>query len=98
MNSQTLQLTREESTKIERLHYICESYKNFISILAREYSETKSHELELMIDKYRIQYQNYNIEFNVNVRQLLNNQFNNKIPSTLHYNFLFDESKVELTW
>ena len=50
-NKKKFQLTAQESLEIERLNYICKSYRSFISILARAYSEAPSEQLKAMIEE-----------------------------------------------
>lgn len=97
MQKKKVNIDKEQSITIERLHYIMMSYKNIICVLAREFAENKSTETAAMIDKYRVDYQNAYIEFMVNVNTLIASIIG-KVPSSIEYEFDFDNNEVELSW
>lgn len=82
---------------IERKWYIYNSYRAFISVLAREFSVTKSAETCDMIEKYRSDFQAAFIEFKVTVNTLIHSLLG-YIPDNVHYDFLFDDREVVLEW
>ena len=96
-NIKTHYLDIETNQYIERLYYICQSYKSFLSILARSFSDNKSKETSDMIEKYRLEYQNYDIEFNMAINTLITTILN-EIPVGIQYSFDFDKREVVLKW
>lgn len=82
---------------IERANYICKSYSAFISILAREFANSKSKELEDLLEKYRIMYQNAYIKFNMYINTIIENEFGKTIQN-MYYDINFIERKITFRW
>lgn len=97
MNKKQFDLNNEIANKIERENYIYLSYKSFLSILAREFAESKSTETADMIEKYRIEYQNHYINLSIYIKELTISLLG-YLPEKYKYNFDFNNLKVEFIW
>ena len=96
-NERTFPLTPSESLKIERLHYITDSYQKFICILAKSFSEFPSEEGKEMIEHYRPLFQKSLIELQVAQKALFASLFE-KVPEHLEFTFDFERAEVNCRW
>lgn len=96
-NRKVFSLSEEEILSIERLNYIFQSYSAFISILAREYSNSPSESLSEMIDEYRQLCQKSWIELSVRQNALFKALFET-VPQNMEFNFDFNRMEVTCSW
>lgn len=90
-------LEENTSNYFERLYFICESYKSFLSILIRAHCDDLSNNYCEMIEKYKKEYQNYYIEFKIAINTLINNLLG-FIPKNVNYSFNFNRREVVFEW
>lgn len=93
----TFHLSELESLNIERLHCINESYKDFIAVLAKSFSEAPSDSTEEMIEHYRALCQRSWIELHV-AQNALFTALIGKIPEAMGFRFDFERSEVTCWW
>ena len=93
----TFHLSESESLNIERLHCINESYKDFVAVLAKSFSEVPSDAAKEMIEHYRVLCQRSWIELHV-AQDALFAALIGEIPENMGFRFDFERSEVTCWW
>ena len=96
-NEKTFQLAASESLTIERLHYINESYKEFLAVLAKSFSEVPSDAGKEMLEHYRVLCQRSWIELNI-AQNAIFTALIGKVPENMGFRFDFERSEVSCWW
>lgn len=96
-NEKSVYIQDDIMLDIERANYIYKSYSAFISILAKEFANNKSKETSDLLEKYRTNYQNAYIRFNVYINAIIENEFHRMITD-IHYDIDFIERKIVFKW
>ena len=96
-NERVFSLTLSENLNIERLYYVNESYKSFLAVLTKSFSEVPSESGKEMIEHYRVLYQRSFVELNV-ARNALLTALLGEFPESMEYHFNFERSEVICRW
>ena len=96
-NELVFPLTSSENLNIERLYYVSESYKSFLAVLAKSFSEIPSSSGKEMIEHYRVLYQQSYVELTV-AKNALITALLGEVKENVEYSFDFDRSEVTCRW
>lgn len=96
-NERVFSLDSSENLNIERLYYVNESYKSFLAVLAKSFSEVPSDSGKEMIEYYRVLYQRSFVSLNVSRNALLESLIG-EFPENMEYHFDFMRSEVTCRW